>query len=179
MYINSGGGTAGNPFESDLYAFSLAAFGSTPSAPNEPTPALVFSHDGRGAVDSHGAIATKHGRYLWAGDRAANRMIVVDTSTDSVVHEIDLVGSLSSDPAPDLLDISPAGNRAYVSLRGPNPLTGNAPGANNAVGATPGVGVLRVEDGGATGALQALAPITNVVAGVERADIHAIRVRRT
>lgn len=179
MYINSGGGSATNPYESDLYAFSLQAFAGAAQPPNAPAPVLVFSHDDRGTVDSHGAIATKHGRYLWAADRAANRMIVVDTATDTVVNELDLTGPLSGDPTPDLLDISPAGNRVYAALRGPNPLTGNAPAAGNAMGATPGVGVMKVEDGGASGVVHAIAPITNVVAGVERADVHAIRVRRT
>ena len=179
MYINSGGGGAPNPYESDLYAFSLPSFTAAAQPPNAPAPVLVFSHDARGAVDSHGAMATKHGRYLWVGDRAANLMVVVDTATDTVVDELELAGPLSSDPAPDLLDLSPAGNRAYVALRGPNPLTANVPGVNNAVGATPGVGVMKVEDGGASGALHAVVPITNAADGVERADVHAIRVRRT
>lgn len=177
MYVNSGGGTAGNPLESDLYAFPLAAFGAT-NPPNTPVPTVVFSHDARGFVDSHGTTLTKHGRYLWVGDRAANRIVVVDVATGSVVDEIPLAGALSSDPAPDLMDISPSGNRVYVALRGPNPLTANVPGVDNAVGSTPGVGVLRVEGGGRTGALQAVAPITNVVGGVERADPHGLRVRR-
>lgn len=178
MYINSGGGTVANPLESDLYAFPLAGFSSTPNPPNTPAPAVVFSHDDRGFVDSHGATLTKRGRFLWAADRAANRIVIVDTATDTVVREVDLSGPLSADPAPDLLDIAPAGNRVYMSLRGPNPLTGNAPGVNNAVGSTPGVGVLRVERAGADAAFHALAPISHVVDGVERADPHALRVRR-
>jgi hypothetical protein len=94
-----------------------------------------------------------------------------------VVNEIDLVGMLSADPAPDLMDISPSGNRVFISLRGPNPLTGNAPGVNNAVGSTPGLGILRVQRNGRTGVLQAIAPITHVVNGVELADPHGIAVR--
>ncbi len=85
-------------------------------------------------------------------------------------HERDL----SADPAPDLMDLAPPGNRMYFSLRGPNPVSGGHP----AVGSTPGVGVARVEQAGCRGMLQAIAPITHVVAGVERADPHAIRVRR-
>lgn len=74
------------------------------------------------------------------------------------------------------MDIAPSGNRVFIALRGPNPLTGNAPGVNNAVGSTPGVGVVRVEQHGRRGALQAI-PITHVVSGVELADPHGLRVR--
>jgi DNA-binding beta-propeller fold protein YncE len=176
MYVNSGGGTAANPLEADLYAFPMAAFDTAPNPPNSPAPKLVFSHDSRGFVDSHGAVLTKHGRYLWVADRAANRIVVVDTRQDVVVNEIDLVGAASSDPAPDLMGISPGGNRVYISLRGPMPLTGNAPGVNNAVGATPGVGVVRVQRGGRAGQLQAIARISHVVAGVEQADPHGLGV---
>jgi DNA-binding beta-propeller fold protein YncE len=179
MYVNSGGGTAANPLEADLYAFPLSGFSMTANPPNTPAPAVVFSHDARGFVDSHGAVLTKHHRFLWVGDRAANRIVVVDTATDTVVNEIDLVDSVSSDPAPDLLGIAPSGNRVYGALRGPNPLTANVPGVNNAVGATPGLGIIRVTQGGRAGVLQARAPITHVVAGVETADPHGIAVRQT
>ncbi|MDQ4134521.1 MAG: hypothetical protein M3179_15265 [Actinomycetota bacterium] len=177
MYINSGGGTAANPLESDLYAFPLAGFSQTPNPPNTPAPTIVFSHDSRGFVDSHGATLTTYGGYLWVADRAANRVVVVQVARDLVVNEFDLAGSVSPDPAPDLMDLSPSNENVYVSLRGPNPLTANVPGVNNAVGTTPGLGVIR--NGGAGGALIAVAPISRVVGGVERADPHALRVRRT
>jgi len=177
MYITSGGGTAGNPLESDLYAFSMAGFSATPATPNTPAPTVVFSRDALGFVDTHGALLTKHERYLWVGDRAANTIVVVDTATDAVVDVIALAGAVSADPAPDLMALSPSGNRAFLALRGPNPLTANVPGVDNAVGSTPGVGVVRVESDGSSGVLQALAPISHVVGGVERADPHAIAVR--
>lgn len=177
MYVNSGGGTPANPLEADLYAFSPSAFSGTPNPPNTPAPKLVFSHDERGLVDSHGAVLTRHGRYLWVADRAANRVVVVDTAADVVVKEIDLAGGVSEDPAPDLLAISPSGNHVYVSLRGPNPLTANVAGIDNAVGTSPGVGVLRVEQNGARGSLQAIARISHLVDGVERADPHGLAVR--
>lgn len=180
MYINSGGGTAANPLEADLYAFPMSGFSTTPNPPNAPAPALVFSHDDRPFIDSHGAVLTKHGRFLWVADRAANRIVVVDTATDTVVNEIDLVGSVSGDPAPDLMDISPSGNRVFVAPRGPNPLTANVPVVNNAVGSTPGVGVIRVQEGGRRGVSEAIAPISHIdPLGVERADPHALRIRAT
>ena len=177
MYINSGGGPAANPLESDLYAFPLGSLSAVPNPPNTPAPTLVSSHDSRGVVDSHGATLTTYGGYLWVGDRAANRIVVVQVARDLVVNEINLTGSVSADPAPDLMDVAPSGQNVYVSLRGPNPLTGNVPGVNNAVGTTPGLGIVR--GGGAGGVLVAVAPISRVVDGVERADPHALRVRRT
>ena len=177
MYINSGGGTTANPLEADLYVFHLSDFSTLPSPPNTPAPTLIFSHDDRGFVDSHGATLVKHGHYLWAADRAANRIVVVNTEADAVINEVDLVGALSSDPAPDLLAIAPSGNRVFLALRGPNPLTGNAPGVNNAVGSTPGLGIMRVTRGGQQGVLQAIVPITHIVGGIELADPHGIAVR--
>jgi hypothetical protein len=179
MYINSGGGTPANPLEADLYSFLLSGFATVPAPPNTPAPALVFSHDARGFVDSHGTTLTKHARHLWVADRAANRIVVVETGSDTVVDEIALAGGVSADPAPDLMGISPGGNRVYVSLRGPIPLTGNVPGVNNAVGSTPGVGIVRVTRGGSSGTLQAVARISHVVGGIETADPHALAVRET
>ncbi len=177
IYIDAGGGTAANPLESDLYAFPMDAFSSTPNPPNTPAPTVVFSRDGLGFVDSHGIALTKKDRFLWIADRAANRIVVVETATDQVVNEIDLAGQVSADPAPDLMERSPNGNRVFMALRGPIPLTGNAPGVNNAVGSTPGLGIVRVKQGGREGVFEALVPISHVVDGVERADPHGIAVR--
>lgn len=38
MYIDAGGGTAANPLESDLYAFPLGGYSTTPNPPNTPAP---------------------------------------------------------------------------------------------------------------------------------------------
>jgi DNA-binding beta-propeller fold protein YncE len=176
MYVNSGGGTAANLSEFDVYAFTLAQFGPAPSPPNTPAPELVVSQDNREQTDSHGAALTKHERYLWVADRSGNRIVVIETATDEVVGEFSLAGELSSDPSPDLLELSPAGNRVYVTLRGALPLSGDP---HASTGSTPGVGVIRVEQGGRTGELQAIARISNVDAGgIERADPHGLRVRR-
>lgn len=179
MFINSGGGTPANPLEADLYAFPMSGIDATPNSPNTPAPSLVFSHDSRGFVDSHGAVLTKGARFLWVADRAANQVAVVDSASASVVNEFGLAGPVSADPAPDLMAIAPAGNRVFAALRGPNPLTANVPGINNAVGATPGLGIIRVTESGRSGVLQAIAPINHVVGGVEQADPHGIAVRRT
>ena len=54
-----------------------------------------------------------------------------------MVNEMDLVGEVRADAAPDSMEISPSWNRVFIAMRGPIPLTGNAPGVNNADGATP------------------------------------------
>ena len=169
MYINSGG-----PLEADLYSFPLSGYtGANP--PNTPAPTLTYTHDGT-ASDSHGATRTKHDRYFWVGERFGNNITVIDTGSNAVVNQFSLVGSVSSDPAPDLMDISPSGNRVFVTLRGPIPLTGNNPAFNNAAGSTPGLGIIRVEEGGSRGTFFARVPISRIVDGVERADPHGLRV---
>ena len=177
MYIRAGGGTPANPTHSDLYAFALSRFSDGPHPPNTPAPLLVFSYDDRGFVDAHGGVLTKAGRYLWVGDRFGNRIIVVDTAPDRVVNEIVLSGDASADPAPDIIDISPGADWVFVSLRGPHPLSMNVPEVGNAVGSTPGVGVVRVEEDGRRGELVGIAPITRRVDGEERADPHGLKVR--
>ena len=169
MYINSGG-----PLEADLYAFPLSGYSSA-NPPNTPAPTLIYTHDGT-ASDSHGATRTRHDRYLWVGERFGNNITVVDTSSNVVVSQFSLAGPVSNDPAPDLMDISPSGNRMFVTLRGPNPLTGNNPTFNNASGSTPGIGIIRVEQDGRRGTFFARVPISHVVDGIERADPHGLRV---
>ena len=169
MYINSGGAK-----ESDLYSFPLSGYLSS-NPPNAPAPSLVYSHDGTNS-DSHGAIVTNGERFLWVVERFGNNMTIVDTRNNAVVDQFSLVGTVSNDPAPDLLDISPDGKFIFMSLRGPNPLTGNNPAFNNSVGSTPGVGIIRVQQGGTRGRFIAQLPITNIVGGVERADPHGLRV---
>lgn len=169
MYINSGG-----PLESDLYAFPLSGYTSS-NPPNSPAPALVFTRDGTNS-DSHGATKTKHDRYVWVVERFGNNLTVVDTESNAIVNWLSLVGQVSTDPAPDLMDISPNGNRVYVSMRGPNPLTGNNPAFNNAAGNSPGLGVLKVEESGRSGTFAMRVPISHIVGGVERADPHGLKV---
>lgn len=174
MFINSGGGTAANISEFDLYRFPLAGY-SPLLPPNTPAPVVVFSDDA-GDRDAHGIVGTRHSRYLWVFDRVGNVAEVFDVITLARVSTVDLLGAGSSDPSPDLGDMSPSGNRIFISLRGPTPLTGDP---HSSTGDSPGIGVVQLERGGVTGLLKAIVPITNVDAGgVERADPHGIRVRR-
>lgn len=178
MYINSGAGaSATNPSEFDVYAFPLSGYTAT-NPPNTPVPQVVFSDDTIPPAherDSHGAVATKHDRYLWVFDRATNVAEVFHTATHRRVNTVTLDETLGADPTPDLADISPSGNRIFVSLRGPNPLSGSP---HVATGGTPGLGVILVNRGGKSGFLKSIVPISNKDAtGKELADAHGIRVR--
>jgi hypothetical protein len=199
MYVDSGGGTAANLYEADLYAFPLGAgLYSASNGVNSPLPNVVLSDHADGA-DAHGAALTRHGSYLWVADRGRNLIWVVDTATDELVNTINLApwlrlsgkvpvvptaemlqkaghcGHFSTDPTPDLLVLSPQGTHMFLTFRGPNPLSGDP---HVSTGATPGVGVLKITEGGRNGVFEAIAPMSNMGAdGVERADAHAIWVR--
>jgi hypothetical protein len=173
MYVDSGGGTAAHLFGADLYAFPVTGF-SPLNPPNTPAPMVVFSDTSEDA-DAHGATLTKHQRYLWVADRGRNFIWVIDTRTDVVVNTIPLAGPVSNDPTPDLLATSPSGSHVFMSLRGPTPLTADP---HVSTGSTPGIGVIKVRQGGRGGTFEALAPVTNVDQdGTERADVHALTIR--
>ena len=173
MYVDSGGGTAAHLFGADIYAFPVTGF-SPLNSPNVPAPTVVLS-DTSAEADAHGATLTKHQRYLWVADRGRNFIWVIDTKTDQLVNEIQLAGLISDDPTPDLLATSPNGSHIFMSLRGPNPLTADP---HVSTGSTPGIGVIKVRQGGRGGAFKALAPVTNVdQSGVERADVRALTIR--
>jgi DNA-binding beta-propeller fold protein YncE len=177
MYVNSGGGTMANLEEFDVYAFPLSKFYKLrdPAPPNTPAAKLVLSLDEHEHTDSHGATLTRFGRYLWVADRMGNRMIVIDTWTDELVNEIPLVGPLSADPAPDLMDASPRGDKVYVSFRGAIPLSGDP---HASTGDSPGLCVIKVSKSGRSGRIESITRISNIGAdGIERADPHALRVR--
>jgi DNA-binding beta-propeller fold protein YncE len=174
MYIDSGGGTATNLYEADLYRFPTSGY-SPANPPNTPPPFLIFSEDGDEGADSHGATLTGRNRYLWVADRGRNFLWVVDTAADQLIGTIGLASPFSSDPTPDLMAASPNGSHVFVSLRGPNPLTADP---HVSTGTTPGVGVIKVLESGRRGIIEAIAPASNIDAGgVERADVHALTIR--
>jgi DNA-binding beta-propeller fold protein YncE len=174
MYIDSGGGTTANLYQADLYVFPLSKFSETPAPPNTPRPKVVFNESDQKHADAHGAALARQDRFLWIADRGRNFLWVVDTRTDTVVNRIRLVNELSVDPTPDLLSVSPDGSHVFMSLRGPVPLTADP---HVSTGSTPGIGVLAVLQDGRSARFESIARITNVVNGVERADVHASTVR--
>jgi hypothetical protein len=180
MYVNSGGRPGPmahlHVYGFDVYRFALGAFDAArPStAANPPAPTIVFAAEGQ--HDSHGMVATGGGAYVWVADRHADVIEILATGDDTRVATLSLNGPLSDNAAPDLADISPRGDRVFVAFRGPTPLSGDP---HNATGSTPGVAVLEVTENGRNGRVAGLIRLTNVGAdGVERADPHAVRVRR-
>ena len=103
------------------------------------------------------------GSLVWAG----NSLWVVDSTIDQIVNILRLDGQVSDDLTPDLLAVSPNGSNAFMSLRGPIPLTADP---HVSTGSTSGVGVLKVTQSGRDG-FEAVARVSNVDApGFERAD---------
>ena len=173
MYLNSGSLPARLEGH-DLYVFDVDDFSLAGTAPNTPAPEVVYSRVSSLPLDldSHGVALTKHKRYLWVNDRIQNDVTVVDTATDTVTGSFSLVGALSDDPAPDIFDLSPSGNRMFVTLRGPSPQSGG----HAAFGSTPGLGVIDVRAGGRTGRLAGIARLPETRPGVAP-DPHGTRVR--
>jgi hypothetical protein len=177
MYVNSGAGLTAPPVEGDerfghdVYAVELDRLRTKPiTTPNRPRAVRVYTRDRPNAeVDAHAVALTKHGRYLWWGDRSQNDVTVVDPRDDRVVGRFGLVNEHSDDPAPDLFDLSPRGDYMFASLRGPNPSSGH-----EAFGSTPGVGVIEVRHRGRRGSLEGVARVGSVRG---TPDPHAIRVR--
>lgn len=167
MYLNSGGGWPIAPLSYDVYAVGLSGL------PDSVSAKLMSSRD-TSFADSHGLWGI--GRYLWNVDRAGNMIEIFDSISNFSVGMIQLVGTQSDDPAPDLIDFSPDGNYAFVNLRGPNPLTGNHKDVNNAKGSTPGVAVIKVLHAGKGGELIGITRLTNMVDGKETADPHGLAV---
>jgi hypothetical protein len=182
MYINSGGspvnvsGTDPNHpdlYGFDVYRFPLAGFTGL-NAPNTPAPTVLLSKTGMS--DSHGtAVAGLFKRHLWVLDRHANVAEIIDVRTGRWINTVPLAGDLSDDPAPDLVDRSPLGDRLFVALRGSVPLSGDP---HNASGSSPGLGIIQVTHGGRGGALVAVVPMTNALQQPKQApDAHGLRVR--
>jgi hypothetical protein len=179
MYINSGGSpvnvSTGNPHHPDLYGFDVYQFPKTgysaTNPPNTPAPAMLLTKSGMS--DSHGVAAT--GKHLWVLDRHANVAEILELRTGKWVNTVNLAGAVSGDPAPDLVDRSPAGDRLFVALRGSVPLSGDP---HNATGETPGLGVIEVKQNGRGGGLIAVVPLVNPSQQPGQApDAHGLRVR--
>jgi DNA-binding beta-propeller fold protein YncE len=124
---------------------------------------LKTSSETRG-IDAHGTRSTPRGPWLWQVNRGSDNGIVINTRTDNIVHDLDFVGS-----SPDILDFSPDGKYAFISLRGPNPLTG---AAHVATGKTPGFSVIKIANRQKIVLIQPAAPEER-----ERSDFHGIGVR--
>jgi DNA-binding beta-propeller fold protein YncE len=152
VYVNSG-----SPADGFIYLFDAQTDDLVKSIPTAQY-----------GSDAHG-MAILGGRYLWMGHRGnGDNIVVLDTSTNEIVGQIDDVGA-----APDIIDVSPDGDLAFATLRGPGALTGGP----SAIGVTPGVAILFVDEGGKTGKRVSFIPIGQQGEG-SPADPHGVAVRR-
>jgi hypothetical protein len=181
-YLNSGGSpvnvSSTDPHHEALYGFDVYRFPTSGfrsgAAPNTPAPQRLFTK--AGAADSHGLAATGRNRYLWVMDRHGDVAEVLDARTGRHVRTVPLNGPLTSNAAPDLVDVNPRGDLLFVALRGPVPLSGDP---HNAVGSTPGLGIVRLARDGASGVLDGIVPVTNPgLQPGQQPDPHGLRVRR-
>jgi len=90
--------------------------------------------------DTHGFwfVENDGERELWLLNRETDDGVVIDPETDEVIDEIEDYG-----PAPDIMWSSPDDEYMFVTLRGPEPVSGDPHAAE---GETPGISVLDVED---------------------------------
>jgi hypothetical protein len=159
--------------------------------------------------DAHGMARTVDGKYIHTVDRIQNVAEVFDTDSQTWVGTYDLTSKNGdgiggdgpcaelgvtddpdlpkNDPAPDLMDTTPDGKYLVVALRGPVP----ASVLHAAQGSCPGVGMIRLLDGGLRGKLATVLRSSHEVpttqsstavgghdyTGAERSDIHGAAVR--
>ena len=143
--------------------------------PNMPAAELLFD-DAAEHRDAHGPLATKGERYVWMFDRAGNVAEVFDGFRGTRVNTVDLLSNDSEDPTPDLAVIAPSG-QSHFRLAARTGAAQRRPARIDGFDA--GLAVVQVQQGGLTGFVKAIAPISNVdAAGVERADAHGIALRR-
>ncbi len=181
MYLNSGGSpvnvSGADPVHPALYGFDVYRFpltGYTAKSPaNTPAPVQVFAKTG--AADSHGIGEAGNGRYLWVMDRHNDVAEIIEVASGAHVNTVRLNGALTDNAGPDLVDTAPGGARLFVALRGPVPLSGDP---HNAIGSTPGLGIINVTDNGRTGSLAAILRISNPSQQEkQQPDPHGLRVR--
>ncbi|MCC5989129.1 MAG: hypothetical protein JJT95_15755 [Pararhodobacter sp.] len=122
---------------------------------------VVHSDDSRG-LDAHGVWATPDGREIWMVNRVSDNVIIIDPESFEIVANIEE----GFGETPDIIAMSPDSSRAYISLRGPNPVS--AP--HVAVGSTPGFSVVDVT-------ARELVALVQPNADDPASDFHGIGVR--
>lgn len=121
----------------------------------------VVHQDASRGEDAHGVWATPDGREILMVNRVTSNAIVIDAKTFAVLAEIPDVGK-----TPDIVAMSPDSKFAFISTRGPNPVSM----PHIAKGTTPGITVFSLADRKVVRHVQP-AP------GNEKSDIHGIGVR--
>jgi DNA-binding beta-propeller fold protein YncE len=114
-----------------------------------------------GGKDAHGVWATPDGREIWMVNRVTSDGIVIDASSLEVVAELSDIGK-----TPDIIAMAPDAQLAFITLRGPNPVTAH----HVAKGETPGFAVISIPE-------RRLVQIVQPAEGNEASDFHGIGVR--
>ncbi|HYG86539.1 MAG TPA: hypothetical protein VD978_09800 [Azospirillum sp.] len=127
---------------------------------NTTTHKVVRQGESRGH-DAHGTWVTPDGREVWMVNRVTSNGIVIDPGTLEVRAELTDIG-----PTPDIIAMSPDSRFAFITLRGPNPVT--AP--HVAKGKTPGFAVVDI-------AQRKLVKVVQPAEGNDKSDFHGIGVR--
>ena len=141
--------------EGEWYVFDTASFELLQTA----------SSDG---VDAHGVRLTPDGDAFWQVNRGSDDGQIIDADSFQVV------GTLDAGDTPDILDFSPDGRFAYITQRGPNPLSGDP---HVAVGSEAGLLVVEV----ATGEHVTFLATPEITDGDGQVlnDVHGVGVRTT
>lgn len=121
---------------------------------------VVKQGESRGE-DAHGTWVTPNGSEIWMVNRVTSNGVVIDPKTFEVIADLKDVG-----PTPDIIAMSPDSQFAFISLRGPNPVS--AP--HLAKGTTPGFSVVSIKD-------RKLVRIVEPAKGNDKSDFHGIGVR--
>lgn len=112
-------------------------------------------------VDAHGVRNVPNGDAIWMVNRASSDGIVIDAETLEISETIPDTGE-----TPDILDFSPDSRYAFITLRGPNPVSM----PHIAEGSTPGFSILDVDT-------LEIVDIIQPAEGNEDSDFHGIGVR--
>jgi len=124
------------------------------------TRKVVHQGQSRGE-DAHGTWTTPDGREVWMVNRVTSNAIVIDPKTFAVIAEIPDVGK-----TPDIVAMSPDSKFAFITTRGPNPISM----PHIAKGTTPGFSVVSIPD-------RKLVRHIQPAAGNDKSDFHGIGVR--
>ncbi|WP_416140703.1 YncE family protein [Halomonas sp. HK25] len=112
-------------------------------------------------IDAHGVRNLPNGEEIWMVNRGSSNGIVIDANTLEVIDTLADTGK-----TPDILDFSPDSRFAFVTLRGPEPVSM----PHMAQGETPGFAVIDV-------ATREVVSIIQPAEGDPQSDFHGIGVR--
>ena len=125
------------------------------------THKVVKQGESRGH-DAHGTWVTPNGREIWMVNRETSNGIVLDANTFETIADLKDIGA-----TPDIIAMSPDSQFAFITTRGPNPVSA----AHIAKGPTPGFSVVNI-------AQRKLVKRIEPAKGNEKSDFHGIGVRQ-